>query len=59
MLHFFLLAHGSLGWSDDILFAAVLAAIVSYVLGMWFAGRRFGQRHDTKAVKEPEHLSLD
>ena len=61
MLHFFFLAHGALGWSDEILLAVVLAGILSYGLGMWYAGRHLSKESADKSqtVKEPEQLSLD
>ena len=62
MFNFFFLAHGVLGWSDEILLVVVLAAILSYVLGMWYAGRHLAQndpKNDSRAVKEPAQISLD
>ena len=56
MLNFLFLAHGALGWSDEILLAVVLAAILCYGVGIWFAGRRVAENHSDA---EPEHLTLD
>jgi hypothetical protein len=62
MLHFFFLAHGALGWSDEILLGVVLAAILSYVVGVWYGGRHLAQQNQNEQLlpnEQPDEIILD
>lgn len=60
-----ILAHGALGWADEIVFAAVIVIFLSMMVVSWFRSRGMDDDLDTptpeqhKPSQSTEHFELD